>query len=1325
MPYKYVSQSDFAAVANKLMGAGYSGTQLDTAFKTIVDQMEADRTSQTEWRGVRQEYDPSMVAGLPSIFDPIGTIKKQAAISKATADLPFAEGVVERAKLQFRPTTLQKVWTGQLAGTVGGLMGLPAAVVTGKGDQTLPGMIAKGVGLDPAIVEKLNAPLYKMEELEERGARASKLAVQRSMEEGGIPAAAATQAADTVARLAYNLAQIQLITGAIPGRLGKAPVGPKEAVRNIRNVLSMKSVAHAGKIAGLKFAATTGDLPERSKTAALAFAYMSTPALSGRMDRDATAKLVDAVLNMGISTSTGQVMQAVKGSKSWGEAFVNLIPILGTDIGYALFTRSTAYADPEKALELLGKKAAGAGVKGMKGAKAKLFAGEVGRVTLEEARRQVEARDIDPEKLADMPLPSDIRTLPARLKRLTDFWLTKKTPEQAREMFDSLTPDSWPELAKKFKVPAVVEVLGGPPRLKTNAELRLDVMDRIDLTDEGIGAGGKLIPVIFNQPTPEQPKLAMHIYRQIGRAQKATKGAISIKDLRWGAISREFGNEVADKLAPAEGKAPALHTVMRMDQYAKYLDTLQGMFRADLTDHIAKNIAAAALQKIDRNYDADMDRFFNSLPDIKLPDGTVIETPKSATIATLMGQRLPWTAMQPALESIAERTNLPLVSMWMNAVRATVWKDSLQSKLILARMHVFRGLPRALRQGVGGHRMSVFVHWMVTRDKQREQLMKQNDIEPGRGYSGVRAMINWVKEGSTEKDSGVILREALNAKKSLRTLYDWFKYSGFLTPDQFMAEYAPVMWEYEDDKEKGNMRLGEWIATRKGEDTKVGRMLDRLDNIDGLLRIADTISSWETKGVYAPNDAKQFMEYQRSMDKTFSEDIRMVEDIREITDIYIRKAVQVLAYRPLVPAVTSILRQTNRTLKGDDAKIVNKVFEHFFASLTGTPDLVGRAMRKAKIKAPKGPVDFVNKGIKWYNESPLFTSFPRVESARYGKDMSTQDVLDLAMTYLYATTLGLPNVRSPMKNMTQGALAIPVLGTRDWLIGLAKLGEDVVKDRKRLNELRAMNLRPDFKGWEFTELGARNRFASAAKAILSLYRASDLTNVFGSASGGLIKWDRLNDLAKKRDGWEGVSDQEIIGTLFSGRVKGLNDREVMERNMTSDLDFKGTVSKSVALDLVDLIQRGKIDQAKAYYLQYLVNLSQWKYGAGGTPGYLRNSLAKGFFMYTSWPTNYGEWWGRSRREGMLSRHLQAMAAQFLIASMMAGIGWKTWQWVLAGPFPDELLPTGPLAQEAEKIYRILKTTPEIAAMELMPLADEEEREKERKRYVQQFKNFFE
>jgi len=333
------------------------------------------------------------------------------------------------------------------------------------------------------------------------------------------------------------------------------------------------------------------------------------------------------------------------------------------------------------------------------------------------------------------------------------------------------------------------------------------------------------------------------------------------------------------------------------------------------------------------------------------------------------------------------------------------------------------------------------------------------------------------------------------------------------------------------------------------------------------------------------------------------------------------------------------------------------------------------------------------------------------------------DALNMGMSLMYGMTLGIPfNLTAPVKNVTSQMPHAQILTGRDTFeMGLVELANP-----ETLKELHQYNVRPEFIMWESPHLGFKGKYTTAIRGLLSLYRASDMLNVYASASAGLVAWRRLESLI---DGSgtlkEGISDTVVLDRLFRGETDSrVSEKEVMKHG--DKKIFNGVVSKPIALEVLERLKSGKAEDAKRLWLQYNVNFSQWRYGPGGTPGYLRNALWRSILMFTSWAANdisfmsktYGqgmEQWMSGHGGSLMWRSTQMLASQLAIMTILYQVGYKyAYNWIAVGPMPDELAGVGPLTGFINLFMKLVTGGAESLTARAIGVSSEDQKKADRK-----------
>ena len=854
---------------------------------------------------------------------------------------------------------------------------------------------------------------------------------------------------------------------------------------------------------------------------------------------------------------------------------------------------------------------------------------------------------------------------------------------------------------------------------------------------------------------PESATLALTPETQEQLKTTLLQRRTAVNQARRRALRSIIGDKATDLLLPEGGtdllRTLPLQDVLRRDQYNQYVDNLEGVVRTMIRHRDGLNGLRAAEQ-----LEVDLAEASSVAP-ITLYDGTVLDQTQVAEEA-----HLPWwtrfTGLLPSLEQVADKTGLPLLRLDFALFDRHKFEVKLLASLKAAERYAWKDLPTALRKGLPSKMMFDYVSWLMQDGDKAQQAAlvssinadyKQEGFEayhiqqgddPSTGSTQVgrktatnRSFLDNLARASGMENTKEIERLAHQLKDRYRTLYNWFAQNGSIHPDKFRTAYIPVIRQYIKDKKEGDVvTIDEWIRENRNN-ARHKELLSSLapEDVDNIMQLGDTMRYMESRyGMPMPGQATPFSEYARTADAAFMEDMGRITDIRELTDLYIRRNIRRMVFGDVVPAVRSIIQQGNRILSGADKARFNGLMSNYFESIMGVPDVASRAMSKMKV-FPKPISDQLinrtNRAFKWYRESPLFQHLPEwakpslLEPGSATFNMSTKDMLDLSMTYMYATTLGLPfNFFSPIKNMTQTSLIVPIVGLPTWLAGMGSLFADTLTSRNMIQKLHDFGLRPEHTEAfaelpNFTNLG--RRFALSAKFMMSAYIFSDVTNVYAAGASALTAWKRLEADFEQSHTLAHLTDQEIIAKIFGPGFRGKGAAELKKLTSAKGLTevmsqtAKGTqiwkgkkvYSSSAAVEIVEMIRSGKAADAEKFWTQFLVNSTQWRYGAGGSVQLMRNSVARAALMYFTWPVNYGSWVARAFRGGMGFRYAQSAAVQVAMMGILSSGGLNAWRWLLTGPLPDELVPLGPLAQLAGTILKILGSAGEIGTIEMLDI----------------------
>ena len=775
-------------------------------------------------------------------------------------------------------------------------------------------------------------------------------------------------------------------------------------------------------------------------------------------------------------------------------------------------------------------------------------------------------------------------------------------------------------------------------------------------------------------------------------------------------------------------------SALSRDQYLKFSDVLEGKLRTSIREYAGGKAETSLYLHDDNALSASLDVALQTSPPLTLKNGErftktlVGEVPvdKEGRVKRISIFRR-YSPPVFALEALEKLTGLPFTRVDAG-MRNSHISEMLQTKMLSdAEKSYWDKVPTELRFGEGKQRFNELLQYRRLSGEDREAFKRQLKLPiMKKGMSVEKYLIEKVRE-KTKLAPQDIINHATKIQAGYQDYYNWFVKAGFVAPDMFRTNYGPLILKYLTETEaRPEIGIGEWMRTRKTVRDDIGKQLEAMGNgskLDSLVDVADTIESWRRKGVVIPADVPGFMEHQRKTDREFLKRYAMESDLRVQAMIYTRTAIQRMSYGHLVPSAMALTALSNRLFASAEAsgdvnakqnrRLINGVLGDYFEMMMGVPDpatswMMSRTIRSPFPRTSRAVLNITNNLIENYNKWPISDLLGKMETTK--GDWSVNEASDFAVTWMYAFTLGLPNLTSPIKNLGQFTFPIAFFGARRWVLGsLYAMKPEVQK------ELADMSFRPDMYRWEERELGTRGTHEDIPRKMTALIGLTDKVTSLSAGGTALFGWHSLLDIAKKAGGFNKLSDTEISRTLWALKKPGMEETKAVQSTSKEDSKFvdawKGIPSKPVDTSIVELIRDGKLDDAKKLYVRFAVEGTNWRYGPGGTPLALRNAAIRKMFMYTSYPMNYVDFLLFANRPGMLSRYLQFGASQLLLAGIFSTLGFKASNWMLAGSLPDQLLPIGPLASFIEDIWKLVRGTTVAATAELVPGGSEEERKK--------------
>jgi hypothetical protein len=568
-----------------------------------------------------------------------------------------------------------------------------------------------------------------------------------------------------------------------------------------------------------------------------------------------------------------------------------------------------------------------------------------------------------------------------------------------------------------------------------------------------------------------------------------------------------------------------------------------------------------------------------------------------------------------------------------------------------------------------------------------------------------------------------IIKSMKDTAEAGRVMLDYPIQSGMLPFEIWRKDYVPLMREWANQKDK-QTTFTEFLRDRYKTKEAKRTLHDNMDvaetYIQKMSHLGDTIRAMEERHG-TPGKATPFMEYQRNADLNFGKELGAIRNtnFEELLDAYYRQALRRDHFADFAPTVFAFLNTMDEKL-GDnlDAKKAFRLdIADFMDAILDVPSDTTTIWRGTNLRSSRFMITrMIDSMMTAWNNNKTGRIVEMPDT------ISPQDVQNSVVLGLYALYLGVSplnmNFTSPVKNLiTQNVMAMS-LGVKYYfealrLIATAATTNDI-EARELMEEIKALNLRMDRVPLpNSAELfGHGGIFKQAAEHMLYLFKSSDEFNVKVAAATAMVGWNKFRkDILSKDPTGKNITQSVMDNYLFEGKGgKGIDPNVVMAEENSIPIPFKDQYKstapenmKSISLEVWDRIRKGNSEEAKRLYIQYAVNLSQWHYGAGGTPTILRNPVAKLLGMFSTWPANYIQWNTFMASSGLMKRWVSVMLAQWLLACIFSLFGYSAYKWIMFGALPDELAPMGPAAQFMQDTYSVLKTSGIAAQANMAPI----------------------
>lgn len=857
-----------------------------------------------------------------------------------------------------------------------------------------------------------------------------------------------------------------------------------------------------------------------------------------------------------------------------------------------------------------------------------------------------------------------------------------------------------PPKPKRKKMVEVVSVVLDPVRIDTVTE-----QDKIN----GATVDNLIREVYKRLSDKEEARIKIRQAR--GSSLNAALGSSSM------AFSKELNDFEKVQLSKGDQN---LGDKLTRKQYLTYTDNLIGILRKEVSKNQG-NKATLAIEGLGV-WDAKLMENHHT-PPVRDENGKWIEIgelPKELPQVSMLFHWLaPFTKIIDRIERLTKFKMLELDRVLMT--RMHEMRES-AAKLSIVHQILWKGLPKPLTQGSGRRALREMTFWLGVKDNdKRWKITKQLGMRENTLDAYAKRVIELSKSNLTIEQ---VKDAAAKLEGKYRVMYDWFAQSGAITWDKYRDNYFPIAWQYWNavSKERDPISFSAWLEHNNNHQRLKDEFGITNEDLANISDLGDTVNSLRRKGVAIPGNATAFFEYMRNKDVAWLEAMAEIElntDVEAMFDTYMRQYLQKIYFEDISPSVSAFITKvtTQLTNAGVPSDQFKSLMVNYLDSIMGMPETQDKALRRMNILTPTNAVGrILRKGAEAYNKK-----FGHMTMGEIPDKVSPNDVIKTMTTLMYPRYLGLPwGWKSPIKNIaTQNPMAA-VTGLKDYFTAIIKLGHDA----EFRDKIRSEKYRVEFPAHDWDRFAGKGRVRRAAEYLMTLFTASDNINVMTAAAVGDIAWSRLDAEFAKSPTLKHLTLDQFTKIVFKGKSPkslGVKDEDVMDpkRNIPWTHEFKYSGPRAfsgIARETFDMIRRGERKTANHMFKQYLVNLSQWRYGPGGTPAFLRNSMVRMLFMFATWPLEYLHYEAMlfNLKNGMLKVAFEIHMAQLLVASLLVGMGLSAHRWIWAGGMPERFGFLGPIADMINEILRILRGTSDVATATLTgaPAKDVERAQRE-------------
>jgi hypothetical protein len=702
----------------------------------------------------------------------------------------------------------------------------------------------------------------------------------------------------------------------------------------------------------------------------------------------------------------------------------------------------------------------------------------------------------------------------------------------------------------------------------------------------------------------------------------------------------------------------------------------------------------------------------------------------------------------PLFQDLENRTNIRFLDMFFTMHERYKDYRTTMNKVIKAWNSVLSDVPTPWLSGKGRRMFNESVSYIMMSEKERKALSKQEGFEfkhiPSKEneYGNIRWYAERQKNEMGLKESVQEIEQKMKEAAVVgRIILNWPVKSKMIPFRIYREHYLTMLRKFSTRTNK-DISFEQYVRNQYKNPDLLSELHTNKevaeDYVEDIINMSDSIRAMSKRGFTTAGMAKNFVEFQRKVDAAWGQEQGLIRetDFEMILDAYFRSTLRKIFFQDMAPLIGTWMGKMQREIEDSATRDqYNSIMADFMDSILGVPEASAAAMRQMNMRSTK------------YTAGKLVNLFadvwngvhPATRKGRVGKALTDYtsrrwevperitplDTFNGLSSIVYAWYIGLTpfnfNFMSPLKNIATQNVMSGIMGFDNYLKALEMVAKMRFNDPEALkykDQLDELQLRVEFAptplGGEYIGKGGLEALTSR---MMSVFKASDELNVQTAAMNALLAWEKLENYLKETNDPKGerITRAKMDEVLNLKTNKNIDDAKIMdsERNIEWANEWKSEAAgafRGLSFELFDRVRKGNVDEARRIFIQYSVNISQWLYGAGGSPVFLRNPAIKMLMMFTTWPLNNAEFMFMVMRpsNGLLRRWLGVGLAQWLIASFLTMfVGIPAWKWIGMGTAPESLGLMGPLAQFVTDGYEFIRQAGLAGQAQVAPISSEE------------------